>query len=422
MKAKLFDFILILLWNIIIFNIQPILYLFIKQMKDGISLFVGLVYSLNIAIGSGFLNLPYSFKESGILLSLLYMVLFSVVSNYLSIIFLEVIHKGCLIKLENEKRYRNMSSLEKSSRPSENLSKPPKTEIDDISIVFQNIFGHNFGILYLSLITIYFEGSLLTYSSIFASSFSSNVPLFYLPTCDIYEQGFYSKCIFNYWIYLGIFSCSVVYLSLKGMKDQKTFQIIMCGMRFLIISLIIFCCLHIIITGKSFDGKDAYEPEPLLVNMDKGYDVVPIIVFSLMYQLLLPSIAALVRKRKENMWKIILFVTLIIGSLYGALGAVVPYAVGNVKEQITLNFRDYTAGNPSKNYWCHFVSYSVILLPALDVVSCYPFKAISLADNWANMIYGKDKSSKKMVKIFTLISAVIPLILAAVFYNIVNFI
>lgn len=395
---------------------------YFKQMKDGISLFVGLVYSLNIAIGSGFLNLPYSFKESGILLSLFYMVLFSVVSNYLSIIFLEVIHKGCLIKLQKDKRYENISSLEKSSQPSEDLSKPPKPEIDDISIVFQNIFGNNFGILYLSLITIYFEGSLMTYSSIFASSFSSNIPLPYLPICDIYELGFYSKCVINYWIYLGIFSCSVVYLSLKGMKDQKTFQIIMCGMRFLIISLIIFCCLHIIITGKSFDGMGGYEPEPLLVNVNKGYDAMPIIVFSLMYQLLLPSIAALVRKRKENMWKIILLVTIIIGCLYGALGAVVPYAVSNVKEQITLNFRDYTAGNTNKNYWCYFVSYSIILLPALDVVSCYPFKVISLADNWANMIYGKNKSSNKIIKIFTLISAVVPLIFAAVFYNIVVFI
>ncbi|OMJ68988.1 hypothetical protein SteCoe_33417 [Stentor coeruleus] len=396
-------------------------------MKDGIGLFVGLVYSLNIVVGAGFLNLPYGYKQSGTLLSTFYMIFFSILSTYLSLIFLEVIHKGCLLKHQNALKPDFNKTLTESlistHIPDNSIDHKPHhhhAEVDDISIVFGNIFGYRFGFIYLCFITIYFEGALLAYSSIFASSFASNVPLYYLPACDIYEQGFYSQCIFNYWIYLAIFATVVIYLSIRGMKEQKTFQIIMCAIRFIIMSLIIFCSVDLISSGLTIDGKPADEPDPPLINIPQAHVALPIIIFSLLYQLLLPSVAEIVRKREENMWKIIVLVTIIIFIFYGSLGSIIPYAISNVKEQISLNFRDYTGGLAEKNIWGYFVMYSVVLLPALDVISCFPFKTISLADNWGHMIYGHGEKSVHVIRSLTVAAAVIPISLAAVFYNIAS--
>lgn len=380
-------------------------------MKDGIGLFVGLVYSLNIVVGGGFLNLPYVFKQAGLLLSLSFMVIFSSLSFYLSIIFLEVIHKGCLIKSRSNSLNQPILDLPKSKKPA---------KIDDISIVFQSIFGYKFSIIYLSCLSIYFEGSLIAYSSIFAASFTSNVPLYFIPTCDIYEKGFNSSCIINYWIFLGLFGFVVIYLSLLGIKNQKTFQVSMCGLRYFIICLIIYCSIDLIITGNTIDGKPEPKPDPPLADFSKAHFAVPIIVFSLMYQLLLPGIAAIVHKRGQKMWKIILLVTLIIFFIYSALGTIVPYAIYNIKEQISLNFRDYTGGESDKNLWGYFVMYGVILQPAFDVIACFPFKTISLADNWAHMIYGDKPKSDKVVKVLILVFGIVPLVFAAVFYNIVK--
>ncbi|OMJ68987.1 hypothetical protein SteCoe_33416 [Stentor coeruleus] len=373
-------------------------------MKDGIGLFVGLVYSLNIVVGGGFLNLPYVFKQTGLLLSLSFMVFFSALSFYLSMIFLEVIHKGCIMK----------TRLKKIDQPF--LYTAPK--VDDISIVFQSIFGYKFSIIYLTALTVYFEGSLVAYSSIFAASFTSNIPLYFLSTCDIYEKGFYSSCIINYWIFLGLFGFIVIYLSLLGIKNQKTFQVSMCGLRYFIICLIIYCSIELIYTGKTIDGKPGSKPEPQLADFSKAHLAVPIIVFSLMYQLLLPSIAAIVHKRSQKMWKIVLMVTFIIFIIYSALGIIVPYAISNVKEQVSLNFRDYTGGQNEKNLWGYFVMYGVILQPAFDVIACFPFKTISLADNWGHMIYGDKIKSEKIIKVLVFVFGVVPLMFAAVFYNI----
>lgn len=396
-------------------------------MKDGIGLFVGLVYSLNIVVGAGFLNIPYGFKQSGTLISSFYLIFFSILSTYLSLIFLEVIHKGCLLKHKNALKEDFNKAITEPLIPTHasdtltgNTPHHHHAEVDDISIVFGNIFGYNFGFAYLCFITIYFEGALLAYSSIFASSFASNVPLYHLPACDIYEQGFYSQCIFNYWIYLGIFAIIVIYLSIKGMKEQKTFQIIMCSLRFTIMSIIIYCGIDLISSGHTIDGKPADKPDPPLINVQEAYVAMPIIIFSLIYQLLLPSIAEIVRKREENMWKIVVLVTIIIYVFYGSLGAIMPYAINNVKEQISLNFRDYTGGLAEKNAWAYFVMYAIVLLPALDVVSCFPFAVISIADNWGHMIYGHKEKSVHVIRSLTIAVAVVPISLAAIFYNIVR--
>jgi len=59
------------------------------------------------------------------------------------------------------------------------------------------------------------------YFSVFASSFSSVVPIFNLETCDIYEEGddFFGSCRLKYWFYEAIYFGFMIYLVLKGFSE-----------------------------------------------------------------------------------------------------------------------------------------------------------------------------------------------------------
>ena len=61
----------------------------------------GFVYTINIVIGAGFLSMPIAFKQSGVVLSLFYLLILSIQNIYLSIMFLDLSHKVKCLKVWN---------------------------------------------------------------------------------------------------------------------------------------------------------------------------------------------------------------------------------------------------------------------------------------------------------------------------------
>jgi hypothetical protein len=262
---------------------------------------------------------------------------------------------------------------------------------------------------------------MVAYGSIFASSFAANIPLGNLATCDIYSEGFYSACMGHYWVYILIYSFLVTILTVKGLKEQKNFQILMCSMRFVIMSLVIFSSLHLILSKLPIaPGESPPNSNPPLFNYDKTDIALPIILFALGYQLQLPSIADLIANKQRNLWRIITLVTIVSLVWYAALGVIVPYAINNIEEQCTLNFRNYSAGYNYRPWWAIFISYVIVLFPAFDVMSSFPLMSVALADNWVTMLYGDSEVPIKKIRIIRIGVCVIPLVISFFFYNIVR--
>ena len=68
-------------------------------------------------------------------------------------------------------------------------------------------------------------GALWAYSTVFAASFSANVPIFFLndgDTCNIETDP---GCYANYRIWLGVFSLFVVPLSCLDLREQQALQV-----------------------------------------------------------------------------------------------------------------------------------------------------------------------------------------------------
>lgn len=65
----------------------------------------------------------------------------------------------------------------------------------DITEIARRLFGNSLGKLYFFLFIVYQIGTEVAFSSIFSSSFASNIPLGNLETCDVYNySGFYNNC------------------------------------------------------------------------------------------------------------------------------------------------------------------------------------------------------------------------------------
>lgn len=377
----------------------------------------GFVFTINIVIGAGFLSMPMAFQESGVVLSLFYLLLLSIQNIYLSIMFLDLSHRTKYLKSwKSQNQHYNLNifhSLISKKYQVLDREYPDISSIPELSAcdLFTLIFGTNFGYFFIIIMSISFEGALIAYVSIFASSFASNVPLGNRPACDIYDSGLWSSCGINYWVYLLIYAVFVIYLTYKGLKEQKIFQVTMCAMRFIIISLIIICSFLLILTDKEIDSDKTLKADPPLFNIAGSGKTVPIIIFALLYQLQLPSIAGIIEDKGKNLPRIVVIIAVVSFFSYGALGIVVPFAIDELDSEVSLNFRHYSAGYKDRNIVVEFISFIIVLFPAFDVISCFPLSSIALADNWKEMF------PRSKVWINKGIIAVIPVVIAFFTYD-----
>ena len=388
-----------------------------------LSLGEGFVYTINIVIGAGFLSIPIAFLNSGIVLSLFYLLILSIQNIYLSIMFLDLSHKAKYLKAWKIEGHNYdlgiLQSFLKSKRLVVEREYPIIENISQINAceIFSLIFGSKFGYFFLFSLTISFEGALIAYVSIFASSFTSNIPLGDRNPCNIYETGLWSSCGVNYWIFLSIYAVIVIYLTFKGLKEQKSFQVIMCAMRFFIMSLIIICSFMGILWGKEIDSDEELEARPALFNPVNSGRTIPVIIFALLYQLQLPSIAELIKDKGKNLTRIVALIGVVSFFSYGALGIVVPFAIKDLESEVSINFRNYSAGYKEQNFAMQLVAMTIVLFPAFDVISCFPLSSISLADNWKEVLYGKNQVPKSRDYLIKGLISVIPVIIAFFTYD-----
>lgn len=383
----------------------------------------GFVYTINIVIGAGFLSIPIAFQSSGVVLSLFYLLILSIQNIYLSIMFLDLSHRAKYLKAwKIEGSNYNLGIIQSIIKNKHLVIDREYPVIENISQlnaseIFSLIFGSKFGYFFLISITISFEGALIAYVSIFASSFTSNIPLGDRNPCNIYETGLWSSCGVNYWIFLSIYAVIVIYLTFKGLKEQKSFQVTMCIMRFVIMSLIIICCFMAILREKEIDSDEELKARPALFEPTNSGKTIPIIIFALLYQLQLPSIAELIKDKGKNLTRIVALIGVVSFFSYGALGIIVPFAIDDLRSEVSINFRNYSAGYNETNFAMQFVSMVIVLFPAFDVISCFPLSSISLADNWKEMLYGKNEVPKSRDNLIKGLISVFPVIIAFFTYD-----
>ena len=78
--------------------------------------------------------------------------------------------------------------------------------------------------------------------------------------------------------------------------------------------------------------------------------------------------------------------------LQASMGIIGGFAIEDIEKMITLNWRDYSAGEDpdDRENWCYLLAYTVVLLPAVDMVTSFPIVSSNLCDNILSYKYGHD--------------------------------
>ena len=363
----------------------------------------GFAYTINSVIGAGFLSIPHAFQQAGWLLAVCMQALFLAIGWLLSNQILEITSRVEALKqaADNGLVLKPLSLLQvlryglgARRTPEALLSFPtPSLSEDrqyDLSEIVKLLMGGYWSVAYLTCISLFLAGTLAAYINIFGTAFGSNVPL--LAYCDFENTDISQTCIHQYWIYLTVFLVLMTYFTCKEFSEQMWMQLVMTGMRAVIISTVVVTCLLSVIGRYNMTNDESYKPSsPELVNLTTIGDTFPTFLFAAIYQTQYPGILSAIRKEKRLLKNTLQGVTLALMVCYSVLGLAAAFAIPDMPSNVSLAYRHYSAGQAQQHGWTRALSLLVMLFPAIDTISIFPIIGHAISDNVMSLLYGEDR-------------------------------
>lgn len=396
------------------------------------SLITGYVYAINSVIGAGFLSIPWAYENAGWLFSLSFQIFVSLQSYFLAMQLLECMSRTeVLLRIQEEGGSIRQLTIKElfiqhhkvTLIPSPNLTPRITHRVITVTDIVKVIAGPRVGMVHLILLFTFQMGTLTAYASIFATSFASNVPIGPWGTCDIYStSGFFTSCRVKYWIFLMIFSVFTIYMTVKGIHEQKIMQQCMSVLRFVVILTIIVTSIYSIASHSNNDNDDYNDTglPPAIRPVNVGH-AIPIILFASQYHSLIPCISEAVKDKPRNLPMIQILTITTCTVLYTVLGIITSIAIDDVPSLTSLSYRNYSAGHSQKNRpgWTYIVEYLVVIAPALDVLSGFPVQALNISSSIINWKFSGviDESNKKIVYLTRFLVAFFPIFISFFIYD-----
>ena len=397
-------------WN---FRLDPILESIASRGKYGPAVCYAL--TVNYILGVGCLGVPFAFLKSGAILGTLIIFVITLVTLSTVLWIAEASHTSTQIRnfesLEKEKRFSNdirnkiliggsknyssvLSDEEDSQSPkhfsqgiirrnSHIIRNQHDPEVTELVLLF---LGEYWSSIYqISLILLTSIGS-LAYTQIFVSTFIFQL----FPSCSVLLP-------------ILIFSSVVVPLSCMEISEQIFVQILMSGLRFLSLAILLVG----IIIALFVDFADSQVASLITNNDDFRSPISPPYLnpnvplfqytgFGLMFttaifsQLFQHSVPGLVRPLaladRKSVPAIFLFALSTTGTIYILMGlSSIFYFGDDVQEAVNLNFVGFTWGlsRGTSSYYIlvKYLSFVVVLFPAMDTLSIYPLIAHTVANS-----------------------------------------
>lgn len=417
------------------------------QAHPKFSFWVGVCFTLNYVVGSGFLTLPWAFQKTGPLLGVLILAVFSYFSIIAVCFILEASDRA--VKLDqalhadgvemhrtiSAKGYESINStaddhtglvmsddsIHNESNKKDSIA-PRRIEMTELCGLFM---GKTAKQTFSYLIGIYMYGTLWAYCTVFANAFSTQLPF----GKGLDEVSYYS--------YLAVFALLVIPLSLMELSEQIHVQVTLTVFRGVMLSVMIITTGSAYFRGgydfgeesnEAFDvtgggnGSDIYA-----VNFSNIYLFLPIAAYAYIFHHSVPALSDPVEDKKSltKMFAIALLISFV---AYALLGVVVALYFGDkVDSSSNLNWREYQGPRTSDGtipWYASLVAFFVVLFPALDVASAYPLNAFTLGNNLMSAFYGDEmyihEKSEAKVRMFRLLAATPPFLGACLVRDLSN--
>jgi amino acid permease len=391
---------------------------------------VTVAFTLNYIIGSGFLTLPWAFEKAGILLGVIILFLFGFFSTISVFFILETMARAEKLDqfhgLHMKGSSIELQELTNDSIPSESqhslvIPEAERSEIAQPHLAYirrkkemtelcQLFLGDAGKYLYLGTICTYMYGTLWAYSTVFANSFSA-------------AGDYYMSKTSTYYVFLFIFSCLVIPVSLLEFSEQLYLQVSLAVFRVIMVFAMVFSivCAYLSPEENQFDLPQDYTDHHNTTiffecQFSNLYLLMPITAFAFLFHHSVPSLAEPVTSKRQlnSLFQTSLIITLV---FYVALGVIISAYFGeSTLSSSNLNWKSYK----HHSWFSSMVRFFILLFPAVDVASAFPLNAFTLGNNLMTAYYGKDihlyDANRSKTHLFRAIGA-IPPILGAVFVS-----
>lgn len=330
--------------------------------EHAFSFWVAVAFSCNYIMGCGFLGLPSAFVKSGVLLGPLLILLGGLIMNATKDLVLEAMARAEAMAKASQicsKALRHASAGDNSQLAGGRTLIVPeqadylvdgarKFEVTDLCLMLVGKTARN---LYAVILSMYMYGGLCAYASVWASSFSANVPVPFLnggATCNI-EQAGSAACSGLYLLWLAVFAVVAVPLACLDLEEQIGVQVVMFGARVLVVALLTG---SVAVGMASCDGVVFAEVPPGKPQPTPLFDagglavIIPVSIFAFIFHHSIPGLSAPVGD-KAGLPRMFATAFGIITLFYASVGLLVAVFFGDaVNSQCSLNWRQYVGCMP----------------------------------------------------------------------------
>ncbi|KAA0146820.1 hypothetical protein FNF29_07796 [Cafeteria roenbergensis] len=285
--------------------------------------------------------------------------------------------------------------------------------------------------VYLFLVSAYLYGAMWSYAAVFGESFVNRFPF---PLDDDPAEA----RRLSYFVYEGVFGLVAVSMSLLGIREQVSFQLVMTGVRVVVFGSMVITAIIALASADAPDptggfdlaGFSGFDPatatvEQVLFGAGRVITlasvglVVPVVVYA---QLFHTGTAVLVEplRDKRAVGTVFGATYLVTTSVYLVIGATCAVLFGSsAAPSIQVNWVNY--GDLWASPFAQVIGYIVVLFPGIDTLSVTPLNVVALASNIMGAVYG-DRAPKAernvwLVRGFRLLAALPPVIGACIVHD-----
>uniref|UniRef100_A0A7S2V546 Amino acid transporter transmembrane domain-containing protein n=1 Tax=Fibrocapsa japonica TaxID=94617 RepID=A0A7S2V546_9STRA len=354
---------------------------------QGISTFAGICITINILMGTGFLVLPRVFYASGLVLGPV-------------ILLLVTIFMMQTCKYEAEVMCRAEAVVHHNLDPGDVNSSTASAESD------MQIRNHAFSMtemceifgspalkrLYIFLVAIFLMGTMVGSANVFAVSLSARIPIPFLNGNNVCLDS--SECYELYLFYVIVMAVVVIPLSMKDLKEQVGFQVLMTFARFTVLVAMVGTTLYSTATGiQLFAEHDSvdFHPAPMY-NLLGASTVFSTAVYA---QILNSYVTIIVEplENKKDLGKVLSSGLICTFLMFGTIGFFVAQRFGSqTSPAANVDWERFTGGGEGatvegRPLWATVVANFVLIFPVFDTISAFPLNAINLSTNVMAAIY-----------------------------------
>lgn len=415
--------------------------------------FVAFAFTVNFIFGAGVLGIPAAFVQAGILASLVFLAVVSIIAAITLGWEAEICARAEAWVSSNE-----MQGAEEEATPRFEVTRR-RFEMPELCEIF---YGPVMRKVYELSVTFYAISSMWFYCVIFAVSLSSVLPFGLVmddtTTCD-FDVGLANTsddCRAAYTFYLVLFAVLVCLLTTCNLNEMTRLQVTLTAFASLCLALMIATSTIALIRGpyggsntdfefsssnktdsglKLMEGGGGEEEGgshvdeeteshisgsvPLFINVAGFGRAFASFVFAQMAHHGGPQLVQLLENKRESasVFRGALGFTFLTYALLGGITAL--FFGGNIKELVTLNWKGYTAETGYDYPLATLISYVVRLFPAITVLAAFPLQAVTLGDSWAARLPSSFGAfySERVVRAACRWSAIVPAVLGAAFFN-----